>query len=340
MKNKIILFLFIAVTIAAQNKSESSMKFFGYVRSWYETDFSENHGEFKVKMARFGFKGDVNQYTGYRLLVDFARLGKLKTTYTNIDGKSVVSSVSASFSDVLLDAQAILKPTKNFTLSLGQYKVPFSTDNLKSAADIEFVNRPLLTSVAPGLRDVGVMAEYKFSSNVPLMLSAGLFNGSGQNKSETDNTANYSIRAVTEIIDGVELSANYYGGRLDNEDVNIFDLGAAFEYNNFTLNGEFGQRNTDLSSYSITSNAFFVYGVYSIKLDNSILSYIMPAIRYEYYEPNNSIDSNEIEKITGGISFHFAKINFAQLRINYEIYNYKDGRDNPNILFIELQTRF
>jgi len=95
-----------------------------------------------------------------------------------------------------------------------------------------------------------------------------------------------------------------------------------------------------LSSYSINSNAFFVYGVYSIKLDNSIISYIMPAIRYEYCEPNNSVNSDETEKITGGISFEFAKINFAQLRINYEIYNYKDDKDNSNKLFIELQTRF
>ncbi|MGK9368417.1 porin [Melioribacter sp. Ez-97] len=340
MKNKLILFLLIAAAVAAQDKSESSMKFFGYVRSWYSADFSENQGEFNVKMARFGVKGNVNEFAGYRLFVDFARLGKLKTSYTDIDGQSVVSSVNASFSDVLLDAQAILKPAKNFTLSLGQYKVPFGTDNLKSAAEIEFVNRPLLTSVTPGLRDVGVMGEYKFNGGIPMKLSAGLFNGSGQNKSENDNTANYSVRAVAELTEGFELSANYYGGRLNDADVNIFDLGAAFEYNNFTLNGEYGQRNTDLNSSSMTSNAFFVYGVYSIKLDNSIFSYIMPAVRYEYFEPSSSIESNEVERITGGLSFQFAKVNFAQLRINYELYNYKDGRENANKLFIELQTRF
>ncbi|MFZ6032098.1 MAG: porin [Melioribacter sp.] len=340
MKNKIILFLLIAASVAAQDKSASSMKFFGYVRSWYEADLTENQGGFKVKMARFGVKGDVNEYAGYRVFVDFARLGKLKTSYTDINGQRVLSSASASFSDVLLDAQAILKPAKNFTLSLGQYKVPFGTDNLKSGAEIEFVNRPMLTSVAPGLRDVGVMGEYKFDATIPLKLSAGVFNGAGQNKSEDDKTVNYSVRAVAEVLEGIELSANYYGGRLNDAEVNIFDLGAGVEYKNFTLNGEFGQRNTDLNSSTTTSNAFFVYGVYSIKIDNSAISYMMPAVRYEYYEPNNSVSGNEIERITGGVSFQFAKINFAQLRINYELYNYKDGKDNSNKLFIELQTRF
>jgi len=106
----------------------------------------------------------------------------LQTTTTTLDGVTVLTSANASFSDVLLDAEAFINPLKNLSISVGQFKVPFSTDNLRPGCEINFVNRPLLTNVAPIIRDIGLMGTYNFEEFIPLELKAGLFNGSGLNK--------------------------------------------------------------------------------------------------------------------------------------------------------------
>ena len=340
MKKSLILFLVALSFTAAQDKSDYSPKIFGYVRAWHQTDFSTNQGAFLVKMARLGAKGDVNEYAGYKILVDFTRLGKLSTSSTTIDGTKVLTGASANFSDVLLDAEAIVKPVEGLSFSLGQFKVPFSTDNLRSGTDIDFVNRSLLTKVAPGLRDIGFMGTYAVKNGVPLQFNAGLFNGSGQNKTEDDKAVNYSLRASVIPVSGLSLAANYYGGQASGADLGIFDFGFDYKMGNAFFSGEFGQRNTKAATKETTANSYFVYATYEFNFKDSFVSGIVPALRYENYDPNTDLSDNEIGRITAGVALQFAKIKFAQFRINYELFDYKDGRENPNQLIIELQTKF
>lgn len=334
----------IAVTIInfinAQENTEPTLQTFGYIRAWHQTDLSTNQGQFLVKMARMGLKGKVNQYASYRVFVDFTRLGSMNTKSEDVNGTEVVTDVSAKFSDVLLDAEAVLTPVKNFAVEVGQFKVPFSTDNLRGGADIDFVNRPLITNVAPGLRDIGIMCSYNFKDNLPLELKAGVFNGAGQNKAENDKSSNYSLRAVVSPVKSVGLSANYYGGKSSGADLGIFDLGADYKIGNVFVSGEFGQRQTKTSAQKVKSNAYFIYATYDLEFEECMITHLFPAVRYENYDQNQSLDDNEVSRVTAGLSFNFAKIKAAQFRINYELYDYKDGRKNPDKIIFELQTKF
>ncbi len=56
------------------------------------------------------------------------------------------------------------------------------------------------------------MGSYKFNESLPIVLNAGLFNVSGQNKPENDYTTNYSFRAVVNPIPSLDFSGNYYSG--------------------------------------------------------------------------------------------------------------------------------
>ena len=339
MKKVILIFVIMSTTFYAQNRTDYSPTFFGYVRSWHESNLATSQNEFLVKMARLGVKGKINDYAGYRVLVDFARLGSLSTTTGDINGSDYVTSVSAKFSDVLLDAEAYFKPAEGLSISLGQFKIPFSTDNLRSGASIDFINRPLMTSVAPGLRDVGFMATYKLSS-IPVELRAGLFNGSGQNKKENDNTLNYSSRVVVSPIKDLKFAANYYGGKLSSADINIYDFGLDYSVDKFTFAGEYVQRTAETISAETISNAYFIYTYYDFAFSDLMISHILPAFRYEVFDPNTGLDDNEVSRITLGISLQFAKMDFARFRINYELYDYKDGRDNPNKIILEFLGRF
>ncbi len=340
MKKVILLILFSVTFVIAQNKTDYSPKFSGYIRAWHQTDFSINKGEFLVKMARIAIKGNVNEYAGYRFQIDFTRLGKLTTTSTTVNGTKVLTGVSSSYSDVLLDAEAYVTPVENLSFSLGQFKVPFGTDNLRGGADIDFVNRPLLTSVAPGLRDVGFMGTYDIKNSVPVQVKAGLFNGAGQNKAENDRSMNYSFRASVIPFSGFSVAGNYYGGKAVNADLGIFDFGFDYKIGKAFFSGEFGQRSAKTTAIEIISKAYFVYATYQFDFSDCIISAVIPALRYENFDPNGDVTNDEIGRVTAGLSFQFAKIKYAQFRINYELFDYKDGSTNPNKLIIELQTRF
>ncbi len=340
LKKLFVLLAILQSVMFAQSKNDTSPNLFGYIKGWYQSDIANNQGSFLIKEARLGAKGKVNQYAGYKLFVDFTRLGNLQTGTTTINGVQVVTSENATFSNFLLDADVYLKPFENFTFDLGQFKIPFGTDNLRSGAEIDFVNRPLLTQVTPGLRDIGAMGTYSNSSLLPLEIKAGLFNGSGQNKTENDKTTNYALRTVVSPISDFEISGNYYGGKLSGVDVSIFDFGFSYRLNKIFIDGEYGQRNSELKNISTTSNSYFIYSYYDFDFGKSEISHIIPAVRYESFDPSTNLSGNEINRTTFGLALEFAKITYAQLRFNYELFDYKNGQTDPNKFIIEIITRF
>ncbi len=340
MKKALLLILVTAGFMIAQEKPDYSPKFSGYVRAWQQTDFSTNQGQYLIKQIRVGINGAVNEYASYKFLVDFTRLGKLTTTTTTINGTKVISSATANFSDILLDAAAVLSPIENLDITAGQFKIPFSTDNLRSDQNADFSNRPLLTNVSPTIRDIGVMVSYKLKGDVSAELSAGSFNGTGLNKTENDRTMDYVFRAVVSPIKDFNFSGNYYGGKAQGADLNYFNFGLDYKFGALFVDAEFGNKNTKTLASDISGNSFFGFATYNIPLEGKFLREIITGFRYEKFDPNTSTDNNEVDMMTFGLTFEFAKITFARFRINYELFDYKNGSANPNKLIFELQTRF
>jgi hypothetical protein len=59
------------------------------------------------------------------------------------------------------------------------------------------------------------------------------------------------------------------------------------------------------------------------------------------YDPNTSKASDEVNRITVGLTVQFAKITFAHFRLNYEKYDYTDPAVvDPELIVLEFQTRF
>lgn len=340
MKKAILFVMIIAGILTAQDKTDFTPKFSGYVRAWHQTDFSLNQGQFLIRQARLGIQGGVNEYMAYRSLVDFTRLGKLNSKTTNIDTQKVVTDVSATFSDILLDAVAIFTPIKNLALTAGQFKTPFGTDKLKSDVYAEFVNSALITNVSPASRDIGFMVGYKYGGTFPIELYAGAFNGSGINKAENDKTTDFVIRTVLSPIKIFNLSANYYKGENLGNELNYLNFGFNYKIGQLFFDGEFGGKTSESNLAEIKSNSFFFFSTYSVPVEMSFIKEITPAIRYDMYDPNTNIANDEIGRVTVGLSFDFAKLSYARFRINYEKYDYKNGSNYPDKLIFEIQTRF
>lgn len=342
MKKIMLMILLIPVSIAfGQNKSDTqSYKVFGYIISRYEANLSKAQSDFSVKFARLGVKGNVNEFAAYKLMVDFTVFGGMNTTSDTLNGEKVITGVDASFSNALVDAMVTIKPLSDLVVSMGQFKVPFSTENLVSASGYMFSNRSFTKKVTPGLRDIGLMVEYGNIEGLPVTVSGGLFNGSGMNNSETDKTVNYSARINIEPVSNFSVAGNYYGGRMSNFDVKIFDVSAEYSLKKLAVWAEYVQRKSEANIFSFDSKAYTIYSQYKISIDNSIISHIVPALRYDNYDPTTLIDNNNLNRFTAGLSFEFAKINFARLRLNYETTNNRAASETQNMFIIDLQAKF
>ncbi len=338
---KRILFLVVTLLIvnnfyAQENKHKPTV--FGDFKGYFDTDVTYHAESFSINAARLGVKGSVNDFISYKVLVNFANIGSLSQK-KDINGK--VTDVKAKFAEVLQDAMVKYNFDKNLAVTFGQYKIPFSTDNLRAPLELDFINRNLTTKIAPDLRDIGGMVSYVNKDLNGLELHAGLFNGSGANKLETDRTLNKSFRAVVKPLEMLLLSANYYNGKLNNAEVNIFDFGSTLNIGGLKADVEYALRKTDTLNVKYNGFSYQGFAVYTVPVDAKYFVAIQPGVRFEYLEPNNKVTDDELTKITAGFSFILNENILNQIKLNYEFTDYKlAGRKSLNRIYLGFQAAF
>ncbi len=338
---KKVLCLFAALLLtntinAQENKFKPSL--FGDFKGYFDMDLTNHAESFLLNVARVGVKGSVNDFISYKVLVNFANIGSL-TQKKDANGK--VTDVKAKFAEVLQDAFVKYNFDKNLAVTFGQYKIPFSTDNARAPLEIDFINRNLTTKITPDLRDIGGMVSYLDKNLMGLELYAGLFNGSGANKLETDRTLNKSFRAVVKPIEQLSVSANYYNGKLANAYVDIFDFGGTLNIGGFKADVEYALRKTDTLNVKRNGFSYQGYALYTFTVDTKYFVAVQPAIRYEYLEPNNQMTDDELTKITAGFSFILNENVLNQIKLNYEFTDYKlEGRESISRIYLGFQAAF
>ncbi len=96
----------------------------------------------------------------------------------------------------LRDAYIAARPLPAFNLQLGQFKVPFSYEELISKRYIDFVERAaVVNSTVHPSRDVGVMAYGRLAGHA-LSYQLALMNGTGQNRSDDNGDKDVVARLV------------------------------------------------------------------------------------------------------------------------------------------------
>lgn len=125
---------------------------------------------FLVRRARLELEGKLFQWVGF----------KLESELT--DGVS------------LKDGYLDLAFTPEFRFRAGQFKVPFSLEELTSSRFIDFVERSLVNELAPS-RDVGVMLHGRLFRGV-LGYSVGAFNGTGEDAADANDEKDLAARVV------------------------------------------------------------------------------------------------------------------------------------------------
>jgi hypothetical protein len=291
-----------------------AFKLSGYTQV-LSTFWDEGVDSFLIRRARLSLSGEVMKNVQYRIQVDAVK------------------------SPVLLDAIVEFTLSQNFSLRIGQFKVPFSTENLTSGSDLDTINRSqTVEKLCPGRdigsqgRDIGATILGKFSI---VECTVGVFNGAGTNKADINSQKDFGGRLAVKPTDFLTLAGAFYDGRHSSasgaEPVTRDKVGfeLLFNYSAFSVKGEFIQAKDD----KISKRGWFVQGGYFF-----IPKKLQAILKFDSYDKDRDLDDDRSDLLTFGLNWFLS--GKTKLQVNYELYRLEVAGHNNSAILAQLQAYF
>jgi hypothetical protein len=159
----------------------------------------------RVRRAELKAKGEiVPKVIGYQVMVDGARALEPSTVSVTVADGSTVNVPQSNGPLTLLGDASISFFTDYADVSVGQFKMPLSYEGFNSSSKILFPERAPVARFYGDKRDIGVKVEKKLGY---IGYAAGVFNGSGQNKLDSDRAKDLVLRLEGYPIEGLTIAA-------------------------------------------------------------------------------------------------------------------------------------
>lgn len=345
MNNKKLILPLLALCVGLplhaqeEDKVDLTPKVHGTIRGKYEYQTEEGDGRFQVRNARVSLEGKVAKAVEYKAEIDLSDEGQIK----------------------MLDAYTKIKPVRGFDFTIGQMRVPFTIDAHRSPHQQYFANRSFIAKQVGNVRDVGATLGYSFNVEIPIILQAGMFNGSGltNQKDFWTNNINFSAKAQIFIPNGFNITLSTQKIRPDHISVMMYDAGAYYHAHGWHIEAEYLFKHYEDNAFK-NVHAFDAFVNYDIPLRKCFFTKISPLLRYDYMSDHSDgmryldgeentegslmINDYQRSRITGGLTFSIAKPFISDIRLNYEKYFYRSGAvakpSERDKIVIEVMTRF
>jgi hypothetical protein len=207
---------------------------------------------------------------------------------------------------------------------MGQRKIQFSTDHLRSPADLFFANRSFTAKyINEGMRDIGFYASYKMTGSIPSELILGVVNGTGNNNPQWVEKPNFVGRLVVGPEQGIRIAANFYQGEaILRSDLYMYGGEIRYVKGPLLIESEYIIENfTDTASVRITEDGLYIHSYYIFRLNNKIIKMIYPTARWDFIGDAIFRGETDANRITLGVNAGFEPKPFlAEIRVNYENY--------------------
>jgi len=325
--------------------AEKLLKLSGYIQNRYQMLEEKNKADgFDIRRARLTLKGDITDRFSYKLQQDFG-----------------------GGSPKLIDAEIGFNLNPHLKIYAGQFKIPFSQENLLSSAKMDIINRSQVVEalVARGKdvlgnhngRDIGIMANgsfYKISDTYLIDYALGIFNGAGINVADKNEAKDVVGRLLFHPLKGLAIGGSYYhGGNLfstsklikSKYDRNRIGAEFAFDYKNLSLIGEYitgkdGEYDKDKCTYvpdskktSTKKDGYYVQsGFYFIPKKFQVVA------RLDNFDPDKDVSKNATNVLTIGSTWFFNKC--TKIQVNYEYKDEEGKAVTNNTLLAQLQIGY
>lgn len=283
----------------------------GTIRGKVEYQTNEKESRFEVRTARVALDGFITPMVDYKAEIDLSDEGQIK----------------------MLDAYAGVLPCQGLDLRIGQMRVPFSIDAHRSPHKQYFANRSFIAKQVGNVRDVGFYVGYTLP-NVPLVVEAGAFNGSGltNQKNYWTKEFNFSAKAQYTLPFGLTLQASVQKISPNGIKTYLYDGGATLQSGCFTFEAEYLRKHYEHKAFNDV-NAFDAFVCYDQPLPKVFrkMSFLCRYDMMDNHSDGTLTDEGKLKltdaqrhRVTGGITLSMAKKMNADIRLNYEKYFYDD----------------
>jgi phosphate-selective porin OprO/OprP len=298
----------------------------GYAQMRYQNlDEKGKIDGFDIRRARLDLKGTITPYWNIRFQVDLA-----------------------GTAPKLLDAYGECKIIDFFNLTMGQFKLPFSMENLASSSKLELIDRSQVIEalVARGKdvignqngRDIGIQVSGSFLKvkDLPLFdYALGVFNGAGINVSDKNEAKSVAGRLVFHPLKGFDVGSSYYtgwdnfGSTPTNQKRERLGFELKYDLKKLSLKGEFIQ-GKDGSTGS--SGWYAQSGYYIIPQKFQLL------LKYDTFDPNTSTPKDVTTNYT--IVVNYAFNSWSKVQVGYVFREEEGPSVNNNLGVIQYQIGF
>ncbi len=227
-----------------------------YIADWDVNDADGIHNggsQFLIRRARLKFGGFVfNPKVKYKLELGLSNkdLGKVDDRNNNAP-------------KMILDAVVKWNFYKNFTLWVGQTKLPGNRERVVSSANLQLVDRSLLNKHFNIDRDMGLQLRHHFAigKNFIVEESLAMSQGEGRNVVQ-ENLGGYQWTGRIEVLPFGKFKGDYTGGALRREESPKLAIGATYDFNNAVKDksnqGSYMLIDEGASYFQTTVNSIFV----------------------------------------------------------------------------------
>lgn len=293
--------------------------------------FGEEDGpvtSFDVARARLSLKGTMfREWLRYVVTYELAR--------TPGEGDS-------KFKDVYLEFAG--SPLATFRI--GQYKVPFSLQELVGDQYQQFVDRSITNAFAPA-RDAGVQVS-GVSASKRLGYAVGLFNGSGESRRQEDEALLRAARiwfdpfGEYKLQEGsnenpdrgvLHVGLGYRGGEAhrrgtpgvfeDPNDQTALNLEVGWKYRRFFATGEYTTESTELDNPTdatgpdVDADGWHVQGGFMVVPER-----LEVGLRYAAVDPDDDLDDDGVTELRAGVNYfwnnHHLKLQLDLGEVSFE----------------------
>lgn len=286
---------------------------------WAQTRYTNAVGttnSLELRRARLAVEGNLAPQVSYKVQIDAVK------------------------SPVLLDARLDYSPRPYLKVTVGQFKIPFSQENLVSSRDLISIERSQVgLSLVPGRdnssngRDIGA----QLAGNVvrgggrPLFdYAVGIFNGAGTNTRDDNRRKDAAARLVIHPFAGLSLAGDYYNGASGAKELSRERAGAEFAYVHkpFSLQGEYIWGHDD---------AVRKYGWYT-QFACRFRPKWEALARFDTYDPKRHAGKDVTNTYLVGVNWYLS--NWVKLQTNYGRVDSEARTNLTNLFLSQLQFQF
>ncbi|MGA2629529.1 MAG: porin [Terriglobia bacterium] len=266
-----------------------------------------------------------------------ARLAVEGTLAPQVSYKVQIEAVK---SPALLDARLDYSPRPSVKVTVGQFKIPFSQENLVSSRDLIPIERSLVgLSLVPGRdngsngRDIGAQLAGNIvrDDGRPLFdYAVGVFNGAGINTRDDNRRKDVAARLVVHPFAGLSLGGDYYNGASGAKELSRERAGVEFAYVHkpFSLQGEYIWGHDDATR----KYGWYTQFAYRLRPRWEALA------RFDTYDPKRHAGKDVTNTYLVGVNWYLSS--WVKLQTNYGLVDQEARTNLTNLFLSQLQFQF